>query len=567
MVKSSVPVGGRRAILCVLFVMSHSCSGFLGTASQNVERIQTCSTKCSKGLHCRTKQALPSDWFPPPCKKFPQGLDASSVLGNVSLSTVMRCEGRQKCSLHLRFKTSLQLSEPIQGLSVCTTTVGWMASCRTFAFSASSRAKMSGQRVEVENDCAVVSPDQRVRVTVATVPNYCGVGFSGAHEVPACANEDLRRNVPECITGRLSYRLKPDTKELSVTVSDMLEDRDYILRLCRKDFVCSGSGAITTIKKEEKVKTADLRYSWPVPCLCIEGWSAVTDAPRVQLCPFKDRTEELWRGIVFDPLEEALWWESACPLPAASTVALCQRAEGGACLDLPASSRNVSRGKITFTRVDPHPQLCVKFTVSLQSWVKCPFADRTLQVWQVALSEGQEAIKMSSQISGSFSVGLCQRSGEWPACRTTEARSVHVEKQKSVVLNLGTELCKANTCLQVRRLNVEYAATVIECFEQCAPSLRDEPLAATQATWELTWVIIPAGVCLSAIIIVTLVLHGLLTVHQRMKKRSASFGVSKNKPDSLDCVISTFQHAHHGGVLIPAAQQSDNTEKANLLSH
>lgn len=43
--------------------------------------------------------------------------------------------------------------------------------------------------------------------------------------------------------GRLSYDVNPQRKELSVSVSDMLEDYNYHLRLCRKDFICAGTGA------------------------------------------------------------------------------------------------------------------------------------------------------------------------------------------------------------------------------------------------------------------------------------------------------------------------------------
>lgn len=83
----------------------------------------------------------------------------------------------------------------------------------------------------------------------------------------------------------------------------------------------------TQVKKEELMKTTTLRYLRPLPCLCIEvrvpvhtagfqhvgfafvsvsqlwtrinlyhsptnssqGWSTVMDAPRVRVCPFKDR--------------------------------------------------------------------------------------------------------------------------------------------------------------------------------------------------------------------------------------------------------------------------------------
>lgn len=159
------------------------------------------------------------------------------------------------------------------------------------------------------------------------------------------------------------------------------------------------------IKKEETKKRVVFPYSRPLPCLCIEvtlqppvlvlstyelshlfnglnfidslkissqGWSALVDAPRVQVCPFKDREslisiyylktdtasleeivtsadcdaglEELWFGVTFDPLEQTLSWEPACPVTAA--LALCQKTENGVCVALPQTSQNVSREKV-----------------------------------------------------------------------------------------------------------------------------------------------------------------------------------------------------------------------------
>lgn len=54
--------------------------------------------------------------------------------------------------------------------------------------------------------------------------------------------------------------------------------------------------------------------------------------------------EELWLGITFDPLEEALLWEPACPVNAVA--ALCEKKVDGTCVDLPEASQNVSRGKV-----------------------------------------------------------------------------------------------------------------------------------------------------------------------------------------------------------------------------
>uniref|UniRef100_A0A3B5M6M7 Interleukin-17 receptor C/E N-terminal domain-containing protein n=1 Tax=Xiphophorus couchianus TaxID=32473 RepID=A0A3B5M6M7_9TELE len=185
-------------------------------------------------------------------------------------------------------------------------------------------------------------------VTVKTVPNYRNSTPHFLFSLPASVSDCCF--VLSLLAGKLAYTANPEKKELAVSVSDMLEGYDYHLRLCLKDFICSGTGAYTLIKKEQPLETAVLQYSRPLPCLCIEGWSAFMDAPRVQVCPFKDRLEELWFGITFDPLEEALIWEPACPV--AAVAGLCEKREDGVCVDLPDSSQNVSRDKEKLKPVD-----------------------------------------------------------------------------------------------------------------------------------------------------------------------------------------------------------------------
>ncbi|XP_033987368.1 putative interleukin-17 receptor E-like [Trematomus bernacchii] len=554
--------------LWVALLMSHCFWGLSGAAaeqSSELERIEKCGTRCSQDLQCKTKRGA---WFPPPCQDPAQGLNSSSVFAKISLSTVMSCEGRQKCSLHLQIKTAVHLTESIHGVSICTVTAGMMSNCQMFTFTKASRGRMSGRKVEVENNCFDISPSQHVQVTVKTVPSYCGVTWTSTYEAPGCINKDLRQHVPECITGKLSYDVKPERKELSVRVTDMLEDYDYFLRLCRNDFICKGTGAETKIKKGDPVMSATLPYSRPLPCLCIEGWSLLTDAPRVQVCPFKDRLEELWFGINFDPLEETLSWEPECQVSA--VVALCQKRDDGVCLDLPHASQKVSREKITFAKVDPHPQLCMKFTAGPQSWVKCPFADATFKAWEVVVTrqQGQEDVKMLSRITATFSVGQCVKSEGSTGCQITDTHTMHVEKNKPVDFKLEGEMC--NSCLEVKRLDVKFAATVIHCLEQCQSSSPPSAGFSRRASLDWTWVVVPASVCLSGIIIITLLLNLLLTVYQRRKQNMNGGCISEKQIDpAFDCVVPVLptKSALHGGVLVPDSPQCGNNEKANLISH
>lgn len=59
--------------------------------------------------------------FPPPCQDPGRGLRAASLFHNISVSTAMRCEGRQRCSLHLRVGADLRLAGLFSFKSLCWT--------------------------------------------------------------------------------------------------------------------------------------------------------------------------------------------------------------------------------------------------------------------------------------------------------------------------------------------------------------------------------------------------------------------------------------------------------------
>ncbi|XP_012728988.2 putative interleukin-17 receptor E-like [Fundulus heteroclitus] len=533
-------------------LMSYHC--LIGVAAENtqLERIERCQTRCSQGLSCKSR---PEFWFAPVCQDAPTGLTSNTVFHNVSISTVMRCEEKQKCTLHLRIQTVVDLMDSVHGVSICTNSAGMMTNCQTIHFNKASRRLMSGLPVKIENDCTEVSPNQQLQVTVKTVPSYCGISWSSMYHAPGCINKDLRKNVPECITGTLSYIENPVKKELTVNVSDMLQDHDYHLRLCHKDFICTGTGAHTLLKKEQPSKTAVLPYSRPLPCLCIEGWSAVMDAPRVQVCPFKDRLEELWFGITFDPLEEALIWEPACPVTAVA--GLCEKKEGGDCVDLPDSLQNISREKIMFAKVDPQPQLCMKFTAGSQSWIRCPFADG-IKVWDVIVSKrhGQEELQILSQVTARFSVGPWVTSAESPVGQMTDMTFLEVEKHKPIELDLKGRQC--NFCQQVKRIDVKYAATVVRCTKLCMSKL------SSPASYASTGIIIPAAACISCIVVITLVLWLLLMVFRRRKEKRRGVCLSEKPTDTEISEVQSHRSVR-GRVLMPDPLKCGNNEKANLL--
>ncbi|KAM8884435.1 interleukin-17 receptor E-like protein [Synchiropus picturatus] len=517
--------------LCLVLLAWSACTA----AGEDLERINSCSTKCTKGLQCKTK--LKHYLFPPRCKNPASGLSTRSVFKNVSLSAVMSCRQRRDCSLHLQIETLINLTDSIHGLYICTATPATFSRCQIVTFSKASRERMSGQQVDVKNDCVDLQPHQQVQVTLETWPPLCDITWTGTYQAPGCLNEDLRRNIPECITGQLSYKDDPQKKELSVVVSESLDDKNYNLRLCKKSTICFDAGAKVVIKKEDAVKRAILRYTLPLPCLCIEGWCDMIDAPRIQVCPFQDRLEELWRGITFNPLEQMLQWEPACPV--AAVVSLCQKGPSGVCSDLShQSSRRVGKEKVAFAEVDPHPLLCMKFTVKDQSWIRCPFGQVGLPVWQVTFSEGE--LSVFSYTNATFLLEVCQQRKENVLCQPY-THAVHVEPEQSVRLNLSEDVYRQNVCLQMKRVDVKFSVTS-RCFQP-----GDKPPAAKSVKKELadtkySLICISAGVTLTVLIALGLVLHVVVTAHHRRKqKRKATyFAVEKQTGEATPGVSLLF---------------------------
>ncbi|XP_048885941.1 uncharacterized protein LOC125751312 isoform X2 [Brienomyrus brachyistius] len=495
----------RTSRTVIMKLVSFLILGLCGNLSEShlMERIQ--------GLPCREK---PYSFFDP-CRETPASLQ-SSIFREANISTVMKCEQKQRCSLHLRVHSAMQISDGVRGMSFCVTSVGMLQSCTELIFPRSDRKKLAGQQVQIQSGCYRVLPGQQVEVTLKTVPNYCELTWSRRYHVQDCNDVDLRNNVPECITGKIAYTVDTDRKELSVMVTGMLENEDYNLRLCHQGFACRGAGPHVLLKKENPIKNATFRYSRPLPCLCIEGWSRVTDAPRVQVCPFRNRTEELWSGVTFDPEGEILSWESLCAVEA--VVTLCHTLDGHPCVDLINSTQVVNRNKVAYTRVDPNPQLCMKFTTREGSWIKCPFADGKITAWNLEVTAGWHQAILTSRMRAELSLSLCGTDPLFP-CSMLASVAVGEPERAVVNLTLDTDICNGSVCIQVRRVDTHFSVPVIRCHIQCvgAGSVR---MRANH--WKVEQTLVLALLCFSAAVLAGLAANVMLTVFQRCRMGEAS---------------------------------------------
>ncbi|KAL7827894.1 hypothetical protein AOLI_G00310460 [Acnodon oligacanthus] len=490
----------KSVVLLLLAFFSSRVQG------ERIEKIEQCEARCSQGLPCEANYQLSFER----CKNLSGGV-STDVFSNTSISTVMKCKERQKCSLHLRVSTDLQMSKHIRGIYMCIVTAGMMERCRAMSILRSAREKSVNQQVNFQDDCLEVHSGQDVHLTIKTWPHICDVAISRSYRVPDCSNKDIQRSVPECITGKIQYDVDTEKKELSVRVSDMLEDKDYQLRLCHKGFICTGTGVQAVLKKENPVKKVTLKYSRPVPCLCIEGWSIMTDAPRVRVCPFKNRVEELWSGITFDPVEETLSWEAACHVNA--VISLCELQDGAMCQDFANSSHTYMKGKVTYSSVDPHPRLCMKFITEAGAWVKCPFSEGNFPAWHLKVStqEGHSELIVTSQVKTSLSLSKCTKTVA-AECEVTHTTLVEVEKFQTAQLDLSTDLCKSSNCIKAKRADVKYGVTALYCQPPCSFSASTS--TSSESEWQLTHVVVPVVALTTAFLVVAIVTGIAMIVYQ-----------------------------------------------------
>ncbi|XP_031438619.1 uncharacterized protein il17rel [Clupea harengus] len=564
----------RSALLMLMCL--HSCVSH----GYRIENIQQCGAHCNKGLLCKSKRSFSFAR----CKKPPKGLQ-DNVFLNMSVSTVMKCEGRQQCSPFLQVSSTLLMNEHVKGISMCTMAAGMMERCRTLRFPKAALKRLSARQVEVQDNCFEVGVGQDLRVTLKTLPEFCNSSVSKTHNVPGCSHVDLQGNVPECIAGKITYQLDSDRRELSVSVTDMLENTDYNLRLCHKGYLCRGTGAYELLKKEDPVKNAVLQYARPLPCLCIEGWSSVFDAPRIQVCPFKNNMEELWSGVAFDSVQQILSWEPACQTEV--VVTLCQKTGESVCQNLADASQSVTKGKVLFSTVDPHPQLCMKFTTKTASWIKCPFAGSNFTAWDigVVMENVTPRLLVTSKIRPTLSLSVCRRTGPVACEEHNDVITFTAVKYQSLVPNLSLSMCAPNCCIQARRVDVKYAAIVLHCDFRFTATGEAPGSVRSGPPWESACFIAPAVGVLTALLVAILMLGTALTtiiVYQNQCGAKICHDISASQHNAAQCSTSvhwpspgsvnassahnTLPPTHYHYPAFEDIPNLENNEKTNLLN-
>uniref|UniRef100_A0A3B1IN59 Putative interleukin-17 receptor E-like n=1 Tax=Astyanax mexicanus TaxID=7994 RepID=A0A3B1IN59_ASTMX len=508
--------------------------------NSTIRQIQQCGVHCSKGLNCNVKPYLSLSR----CKKQHDWTNSSSI-HNVSLSTVVRCE-KGKCSVNLNMVVKMTLYDDIRGVFMCVHSPGMLERCQIANFPHNTRQHATGKEVEVQYDCFSFRPGQDLLVTLNTVPSFCNNTWTQTYTIPECADEDLRRTISECKTGELAYTVNTNRTEITVRVREAPEDADYNLRLCLKGRICIGVGSHHLIKKQDLHRNQSFLYSKALPCLCIEGWPATTNARRTQVCPFKSNIEELWSGVTYDHQTQALSWKPACPVKAVSS--LCQAVVPKTCLDFGNMSLSSEKHNVVFSTVDPHPQLCMKFTTEAGFWIKCPFSSERFPGWnlKVASNADGHVVEIVSWFPARFAVGLCKMSSS-VTCELLEESSflnISVDRTKPSVVNLSAQRCDPSVCVQVKRIDVQFAVQEHRCNLQCSEQQFDQ-WSYSEALRKYA---LPLVVCIITLVMAVLV--GNVTL------KACGWGQRKQKPDKSPSCRSAAETE----TLIHTASEDMDTE-------
>ncbi|XP_032272818.1 putative interleukin-17 receptor E-like [Phoca vitulina] len=442
-----------------------------------VPQTAECGLSCSQGFTCKSRASR--NIFNSFCRQPPTSM-SPSVLKALTLSTAMKCAPHEGCSLLLRVQASLTLHKSLRGLEACSMNLDTQETqCQSVRVSRASGRRQVGRQLQVHFDCFEVSVAQSLYVTLKTVPHFCGVQLDKQYHVKDCRDEDVGRNVPVCFAEKFSYWVDRSRKVILVQVPEAPGAPDYYVRLCLKWFTCEDVGAPVRVTVNRMSRTVSLPYSQELPCLCLEGWSATPDAVRMQACPFEDETEALWDAIRYQPGDQALSWEPACPV--SGHVSLCWRPGPGAlCHSLERSGRP-AHGRVQYPLVDTQPQLCLKFSTSRGFWVRCPFHQRGFQAWkmtvQPAASQGHLRVTFFSPSAAHFQVHLCrQRKSRPPACRPAllatarplASGDLTADPVVAFVNIPRDEACVPGTCIQGWRTDVLFSAPQQLCDLQCS---------------------------------------------------------------------------------------------------
>ncbi|XP_026644078.1 interleukin-17 receptor E [Microtus ochrogaster] len=268
-----------------------------------------------------------------------------------------------------------------------------------------------------------------------------------------------------------SFDLLPEAQAIRVTLPPGPEAS---VRLCYQwALECEDmSSSFDTQRIVSGGHTADLRYEFLLPCMCIEASYLQEDTVRRKKCPFQRCPEaygsDFWKSVRFTDYSQhsqmAMALTLRCPLKLEAS--LCQRQDPLVpCETLPNATAQESEGWYVLGNVDLHPQLCFKFSFKNSSHVECPHQSGSLPSWNVSMdTQGRQlTLHFSSRTHATFSAAWSDPGLGIDTLMPPVYSISQTQGSVPVTLDLVIPFLKPGSCILVWRSDVQFAWKHLLC--------------------------------------------------------------------------------------------------------
>ncbi|KAM5148043.1 interleukin-17 receptor E [Mantella aurantiaca] len=333
---------------------------------------------------------------------------------------------------------------------------------------------------QLEFYCWIVKPSQKISVSLLTNPNY---GITLEKEVYI-----LDYNKAP------SFQYQHFAEEKRIAVS-MPHRKNAYARLCYKRYFCHNlNGSKGQLFNSSR--GASLPYDTLLPCLCIEVSYEKSLNERRRICPFEEQPEPYFRdlmrvsakNVTFGFNTMSVEYYNRCLYQ--PEVSLCRK-QNGSCVTIPEATIKEDNMNYYISDIDRDPNLCFKFTLMSHTYEKCP--RKSDRVWNVDVKINlfDVLLKISSEVSASFSGAICYRNQSMGACsiqsvvhKFSAPYPTHPTK-----MQLSLPWPGIGWCIKVWRSDVRFSHEYVICsFDYSHKHLGLIALAALLVVFSLTLV-------------------------------------------------------------------------------
>lgn len=309
-----------------------------------------------------------------------------------------------------------------------------------------------GDLLQLQFHCLTVAPGQKISVSLLTNPDY-GITIDKKVQIPHYDKAP-----------QFHYQHFVEEKRFVVSIPD---SQNAYARLCHKLNACED---LENSDKQlfNSSHSVSLSYDTVLPCLCIEVFYAQPNSRRKQECPFLEQPKpylaDLMRvsakKITFKANTMMVHYDSPCQLFRLN-VSLCRK-QNGSCMTVDEAAIATYDMKYSISNIDRDPNLCFKFTLDNQTFVKCP--NNSDRVWKVEVKFKlfDVLLKISSEVPASFNGAICYQNQSTGTCHIQSA-VYNFSAMQSKTMQLSLPWPGRGRCIKVWRSDVRFAHERLIC--------------------------------------------------------------------------------------------------------